>query len=329
MSKKDEEVFSAYNNDIYSTAVTPTYIYPLDFILRGGIRESEMYQFVAEPGLGKSTLALQIAKSFCAKDKRVIYVDSEGSTTDALLESTGVIPYYESNMFIYIRLSTFSEVEKVLDKLLYTDQISLVIIDSLATLLAEKYVKKNGKSITSNDTNTNSRQLTLFLNKYKALAIQKKFSIILINQYRNNVDMRKGTILKEYGSKSLRYNSDVIIRIKPNSEPDDFNEIVRNFRKAVALSFEVVKSNKSPPNESMPFCFYYGKGIGNEMSEFYALLKTNNIVQNGAWYSFEYDNQKIKLHGIFDIYARVSSLYAFVKEHLDEIDNFYRDNFRS
>ena len=180
MAKKKEhqDVFDILPNYLGDTQIMKTNIYALDYILKGGIELSSSLQLVGEAGTGKSTIALVIAKNICNQEKRVIYVDSEGSVTTELIESLGLQEHIENKTFIYIRESTFTNVEKYLDMLLDTDTISLVIIDSLAMLVNQGFTNlKNGISITTNNTNYATRPLVMFMSKYKSLA---KVNVIVV-----------------------------------------------------------------------------------------------------------------------------------------------------
>lgn len=322
-----KDFFASIPNYFKNVNIIPTNIFSLDFILKGGIEESTTYQLVGESGVGKSTIALTIAKNICDQEKHVVYIDSEGSVSQQLLESLGLISHIEKTLFTYIRESTFNNVEKILDELLATDEVSLVIVDSIATLVNEDFTDlKNGISITTKNTYYTTGPLVLFMNKYKSLAMSKKFSLILINQYRNTIDMRKGTILKEYGSKNTRYNSDVILRIGPiksNSKYYDFKRMTKPFENGTELCFEVVKSNKASPNESIPFYLYYGKGISDVCNYLYALQKMGKITQSGGYYTYDYNGMVVKAQGISSFYNQLIS-YVDFKQLSDEIEAYYK-----
>lgn len=322
----DKDAFSKVKDYFKTLSITPTRIFALDFILKGGIEESTTYQFVAESGVGKTTIALTVARNICEQGKHVIYVDSEGSISKQLLESLGLLPFLDEHLFTYIRESTFNKVEKILDTLISTDEVSLIIIDSLAGLTNEKFTDlKNGISITTNNTKYTSGPLTLFMSKYKSLSMIKKFSLILVNQYRNTIDLKLGTVLKEYGGKNVRYNSDVILRIGPiksKSEYSDFNTMTKPIDSGIELCFQVIKSNKASPLESIPFYFCYGRGISDVCSYFYALQKLGIITQNGGYYQIEYNNVVIKAQGIKNFYNQMISTFDF-EDFKNDVISFY------
>lgn len=58
---------------------TATGIHELDRVLGGGIVPGALILLTGEPGIGKSTLTLQIANSLCASGKKVLYISGEES----------------------------------------------------------------------------------------------------------------------------------------------------------------------------------------------------------------------------------------------------------
>lgn len=298
-------------------------IFILDFMLKNGLELGSTVQLVSESGIGKSTIALQIASNICKQGKKIIYIDSEGSVTREILETTGNKEYLNNNFF-YIRESTFSNVEKYLDMYLATNEISFVFVDSLASLINEGYTNlKDGISIMSNNTNYATKPLVMFINKYHSLSISKKFCLIVINQYRNKVDMRKGTILKEFGSKNVKYQSDVIIKISPITSQSRHKDF-KGLNSGVTLEFETIKSNKTSPGISYPFFLLYGKGISNTCSYINALINLGIIKLNGTYFSLENDCIYIKEQGFEKFYNKIVEMdLDLIQYYSTEINNYY------
>lgn len=303
--------FESYN---FKIPTFKTNIIPLDVVLRGGIRAGEVIQIVAEPGLGKSTIACQIASMYTNEDKKVLYIDAEGSISIELLQSKGLYEEVDKNFF-YAREARFSKVEEIIDSFIQEGSLDLIIIDSIACLIPEKLAKvEKGISITTNNTNYTSRQLTMFFNKYNCIVKSKQISLLVINQYRNKVDMNVGTILKEYGGKNTKYNSDVILRIS-TIKATGTNKKFLQLKKTIAgkeLEFEVIKSNRLRPGFTIPFYLIYGHGISIAYAIIYALLRTNYIEETNHYFKLRnsvsnYKKEKEIFHGI-------DLLYAFIKE---------------
>ena len=307
-------------------------IIALDTILVDGFTPGSIVQFIAESAIGKTTIASHVALKMCKQDKKILYLDTEGSVTKNLLDSIGLTEYIDSNFF-YVRESTFSKVESIIDSYIELMEIDFIIVDSIACLISDGFVnlnkskndnEKKGISITSNNTNINSRQLTMFLNKYNSLAKSRNITFIMINQYRNKVDLQVGTILKEFGGKNVRYNSDVIIRIAPLKSTGIYKDF-KNLRKipnGVDLEFEIIKSNKSSSGKRVPFYLIFGTGVSNVYSVIYALMGMKIITESNSYYSYKYKNVERKFHGSEELYALFPT-YVSLEEHKKEIMEYY------
>lgn len=309
--------------------IIPTDIYTIDKILNGGIEIGSTIQLIGESGVGKSTTTLSIAKNLCAKGKNVVYIDTENSVSKETMIKIGLEEYIkeESRTFYYLRLSTFDEVEKKLDEFISTGDISLVILDSLPGLINKGYTNlKSGISITNPVSSYNSRALSMFMSKYKVLANQHKFSLLYTNQYRNKIDMTKGTIKKSYGGINVNHNSDVIIKIN-TSKDKDFNKLCEvyndRFHKGKSGTLELVKSNKRSPI-NIPFYLIYGMGISNLCNYIYALQKLEIIKKAGSYYSIEFGSNTIKTNGLYKflIEVRENGMHL-CGIHKKSIDEFY------
>lgn len=299
-------------NDTNNTKhkVISTGIKSLDFILGGGLELGSKVQFVAESSTGKTTLSLQICKNFCKKDLNVLYVDTENSVTEELLKATECDEFInnESNTngeLVLLKESDFNSVSDKLDKCIKSKYFQLVIIDSLASMVSNCYtdIDDNVKSLTNNNTNFESRPINLFINKYSNLANKYNFAIIYVNQYRNKVDPKNGTILKEFGAKVVRYNSDIIIKIKKVTKGElwqDENEIFSDDVKANAgvplthakLSFTLDKSNKMLSGTSIDTFIRFGYGIDDLLDDLINKIRCNEINKEGKYYSLPNELQK-------------------------------------
>ena len=290
--------------------VITTGIKSLDFLLGGGMELGSKVQFVAEPSTGKTTIALQISKNFCKKDLNVLYVDTENSVTNELLKATGCDAFVNNDNnyngeLVLLKESDFNSVSDKLDKCFKSKYFQLVIIDSLASMVSNCYVDLNEsvKSLTNNNTNFESRPINLFINKYSNLANTYNVAILYINQYRNKVDPKHGTILKEFGAKVVRYNSDIIIKIKKLTKGElwqDENGIFSCDSKVngtvppthSCLSFTLDKSNKMLSGTSIDTYIRFGYGIDDLLDDTLNKIKNSEINKEGKYYSLPNDTQK-------------------------------------
>ncbi|HSO76924.1 MAG TPA: DNA repair protein RadA, partial [Bacteroidales bacterium] len=98
----------------------------MDRILGGGMVKGSLILMGGEPGIGKSTLALQLA--LAQKDKKVLYVSGEESEGQVKLRA-GRLPGHNNNCYIYNE----TELESVINQASVILP-EILIIDSIQTL---------------------------------------------------------------------------------------------------------------------------------------------------------------------------------------------------
>lgn len=296
----------------------PTGIIPLDIVLNGGL-PAGITQLVGESGTGKTNISLQISKKYCDNDKKVLYVDTKGDIDFNRLEKMGLNDYINKR-FIYIREGTFNEVEKELDKLIATGELSLIVIDSIASLIHSGYLNLNDRGIKSDNCNSgyNSKPLSNLVKKLGMLAIKYHLTIILTNQFRNTFKTfgnGAGTIKKIYGPKALSYESRYIIQI------DSINERInhcKDFKKIYAgveasgigksLVFQVTKGPNS--FKPLPFFLDYKRGCLPIYLAIYTMINTGKVIQNGSY--FKLKGTDINTKGMLNFVKEVSKYLSSV-----------------
>ena len=113
----------------------------LDALLGGGVPRGTFILWSSGAGIGKSTAALHICRSYCSQGLKVLYLDYEGGVNDNQLRGIGVSRFMydpkknpSGNLFIF-RAYTFADAEEFLDSLL--DEVDLVVFDSITAMLPE------------------------------------------------------------------------------------------------------------------------------------------------------------------------------------------------
>ncbi|NDC30139.1 MAG: DNA repair protein RadA [Bacteroidetes bacterium] len=101
----------------------------LSRVLGGGIVPGSVVLIGGEPGIGKSTLLLQIALQF--KDLKVLYISGEESEAQIKMRAER-IPFRNDNCYLYTETST-----QKIGKALKEAEPDIVVVDSIQTLQSD------------------------------------------------------------------------------------------------------------------------------------------------------------------------------------------------
>jgi DNA repair protein RadA/Sms len=112
------------NEDRYAVKDTE-----LSRVLGGGIVPGSVILIGGEPGIGKSTLMLQIALQF--NNKKVLYISGEESDTQIKMRAER-LPFRNEQCYLFTEIST-QKIGKALQEL----QPDIVVVDSIQTLQSE------------------------------------------------------------------------------------------------------------------------------------------------------------------------------------------------
>ncbi len=116
----------------------PTNIAEFDRVLSGGIVEGSLILLGGEPGVGKSTLLLQICQNVCLSGNTVLYVSGEESAMQIKLRAERLNVTSEK---LYILSETSADIiEQTIKKL----TPNLIIIDSIQTMFCEGLASSPG-----------------------------------------------------------------------------------------------------------------------------------------------------------------------------------------
>lgn len=115
-------------SDIESTNElrTQTHISELDRVLGGGIVAGSVILIGGDPGIGKSTLMLQISDKI--KDKKILYVSGEESASQIKLRADRL--NYHLNNFYILSETNLEIIQAVIEK----ENPDIVIVDSIQTV---------------------------------------------------------------------------------------------------------------------------------------------------------------------------------------------------
>lgn len=160
----------------------------LDTVLGGGLVPGSLTLLTGEPGIGKSTLLLQIVGSL-AKDKKVLYVSGEESAHQIMLRADRLKIKTDFGLAASNRTNDIAAT-------ISSNQYDLVVVDSIQTMSVDEI----GTTIGSPSQVTNSTQMIM------SAAKGAKTSVVIVGHV-----TKEGQIA---GPKLLEHMVDVVLSLE-------------------------------------------------------------------------------------------------------------------
>ncbi|MBW2984195.1 DNA repair and recombination protein RadB [Candidatus Woesearchaeota archaeon] len=185
------------------TKKIPTGSRIIDRMLHGGYDCDIITTIYGPAGSGKTNLALLCAINIARNNKKVIYIDTEGSFSLDRLRQIALDYKKILGRMIFLRPTSFEEQKKGFEKLkdLVNDKIGLIIVDTIGML----YRIELG---TSKDIYEVNHELGKQISYLSEIARKKQIPVLLTNQVysdfedKDKINIVGGDLLK-YGSKCL------------------------------------------------------------------------------------------------------------------------------
>jgi len=172
------------NTSRYQTGITE-----LDIVLGGGIVPGSLIMLGGDPGIGKSTLALQLALNFESQNRTVLYVSGEESGQQIKMRSQRISAKSD------LSILTETSLESILASI-ELEKPNLVVIDSIQTINSQEV----------NGVVGGVSQLSFATNSLMRLAKQHHVAIMII-----------GHVTKEgmlAGPKTLEHMVDTVLYLE-------------------------------------------------------------------------------------------------------------------
>ncbi len=112
----------------------PTNISEFDRILGGGLVQGSLVLVAGDPGIGKSTILLQVSGELCKNNKKILYVSAEESASQLKLRARR-LSIDEDNLFIYPQTSMESiksQIEEIMPDVVVIDSIQAIYSQNTA-----------------------------------------------------------------------------------------------------------------------------------------------------------------------------------------------------
>jgi DNA repair protein RadB len=104
---------------------------PLDDLLGGGIESKSITEIYGEAGSGKTNFCLQAARECANNGKKVVYIDSEGVSSERLNQ---ICKNYDCKKtlenILFFNPSSFDEQEDMIKKAMNIKDVELIVLDT-------------------------------------------------------------------------------------------------------------------------------------------------------------------------------------------------------
>ncbi len=253
----------------------------LDYIIAnragGGLPEGRIVEIFGPPSIGKSHIAIQIAKSTQDMGGIVVYIDTENATS---VENLSLLGVNISNRFVYVDTHCTEEVLSIAEATIMRAKamdkgVPITIIwDSVAATSpkAELVGDYDKESI-----GLQARAISKGMRKITGIIANQNVLMICLNQIRTKIGVMYGDPTTTPGGKAIPFHSSVRIKLGAGQQiTNKEKEVI-----GINVSAKTIKNKVAPPFRTVNFEIHFGKGIVEHEQMFDLLRKHGKTEQDG------------------------------------------------
>ena len=264
----------------------------LDYIVSnrrdGGLPEGRIVEIFGPPSIGKSHIAIQIARTTQQMGGIVVYIDTENATSVENLRLLGVDI---SRRFVYVDTHCTEEVLSIAEstimkaRAMNKDVPITIIWDSVAA--SSPKAELNG-TYEQNSIGLQARAISKGMRKITGVIGETNTLFVILNQIRTKIGVMFGDPTTTPGGKAIPFHASVRIKLGAGQQ-------IKNKDKEVIginVSAKTIKNKVAAPFRSCNFEIHFGKGVYEHEQVFDLLRKHGPATINtqeieisgtGAW----------------------------------------------
>lgn len=293
------------NNQVLSTGSLI-----LDQAIGGGYAFGRMVELYGENASGKTTLALHAVKECQKAGKKAVYIDVENALNIKWAKSIGI----EVDELITLQPECGEQAFRLVMDII-EEGISLIVIDSVATLISERELESNlGKPAIGSHALMMSNGLKQLNNKLTNRAT----ILIFINQTRNKISTNyfAGNPETTTGGVSLGFYASLRIRLKEKEKIDKNGEYI-----GIRVQAKIKKNKLASPYKEPLLEIMFSQGIQKEREIIDLASELNILQKSGNWYAYGEKKLGNGKENVTDYLRENPEVYHEIKEAINNINS--------
>ncbi len=245
----------------------------------GGFPKGRIIEIYGNESSGKTTIALQTVAECQKAGGKVAYIDAENALDINYIKKIGV----NTDELLLAQPESGEQAFTIIDSLIKTDQIDLIVVDSVAALIPQSEL--DGEVFEQN-IGAHARLMSKGLRMVQNSISKHNVCVIFINQLREKVGVMFGNPEITTGGRALKFFSTIRLEVKKSELIKEGNEPI-----GIKSKVNVVKNKIGVPLRNCYIDIFFGKGFDyhNEIINF--AISYNIVKKNGSW--FYYNDEKL------------------------------------
>jgi recombination protein RecA len=271
----------------------------LDYICsnrkNGGLPEGRIIEIFGPPSIGKSHIAIQIAKSTQQAGGIVVYIDTENGTSIENLDALGLDV---SRRFVYIDTHCTEEVFQVAESTILKVKASQK--DIPVTIIWDSVAGSSPKAELDGDYDKDTiglqaRTISKSMRKITGIIGDQNVLFVCLNQIRTKIGVMFGDPSTTPGGHAIPFHASIRIKLGAGQQIKHKNGDVIG----IEVSAKTIKNKVAAPFRTCNFQIHFGKGIFEDEAIFELLNEagprdigenTIEVSGSGGWKELEVTN---------------------------------------
>lgn len=209
------------------------------------------------------------------------FIDAEAAFNLENAKAMGVDPA----KLVLAQPDSGNEAFKIIWEMCESKLFDLIILDSLAALMADNEVVDNAEDLGENkQIGAHAKMISDGMRRVNKKLADANTAVIVISQIR----MMPGAYgnPENYGPQALKFYTSVVINLR-SSKSDKITKRVNGAEVAIGQKIRatIIKNKMAPPQRKAEFELYFDSGISGEMSLIDAAVELGVITKSGASFS--------------------------------------------